>query len=180
MSINHTKNSLLLPFFKASPLSSSRKSFRTPAFLYIFILLCGSETLIAEESTLSAPPGNESVVASEKVVVKITESGLSPSKITLKSHDGSVFFLNATKNTSVAFEMTWGNRAAHCASPNLLLGKDGVLRSVYPIQPQDFSVICFPETGEYHYKVLSVSQSDQKNIDTESNTKELKGTVVIE
>jgi hypothetical protein len=132
--------------------------------LFIFPLQCfsASEPVKAGEMLPVAPAIKE--------IVKMTENGFEPSSITLRKLDSSVFFLNSTRDSLVTIQVPFGERKSHCASPNLDIGKDGVIRSKKPIGPRDFALICFPEPGTYKVMAQGVR----------GGTKEIVGTVNVQ
>ena len=92
----------------------------------------------------------------EKEVVKISEKGFEPTTMHLKKEDASVFFVNATSDSLLTFEIDFGARRMHCASSNLTQDGHGVLRSSKPVGPKDFALTCFPEKGKYQVKAFGV------------------------
>ena len=87
-----------------------------------------------------------------KEMVKVTDHGLVPPVVTFKKLDSSVFFVNTTKDSLVSLSVNFGDLPAHCASSNMKF-ESGVFRSIAPIGPQDFAILCFPERGTYDVKV---------------------------
>ena len=87
-----------------------------------------------------------------KEMVKVTDRGLVPPVVTFTKLDSSVFFVNTTKDSLVSLSVNFGDLPAHCASSNMKF-ESGVFRSIAPIGPQDFAILCFPERGTYDVKV---------------------------
>lgn len=92
-------------------------------------------------------------VSAEKEVVKVSAKGFEPAVLKLQREDASVFFVNTTQEDLLTFEIDFANRRAHCATSNLKLDSDGILRSSKPIGPKDFALTCFPEKGTYKVTV---------------------------
>ena len=85
----------------------------------------------------------------EKRVIRITPQGFVPSEIKLKKQDSSVFFVNSTENEKFNVAINFGPRRKHCWTKNMEVGNDGVIRTTKPVEPRDFALVCFPESGEY-------------------------------
>ena len=112
--------------------------------------------LVAEEgfpATTSPESSNE--------VVKVTASGVTPATLEMKREDSIVLFLNDTPDSLVTMELTFGKLSSHCASENLKIGEDGVIRSVAPIAPKDFATACFHDPGTYSYTIYGLKQAPQ-------------------
>lgn len=91
-----------------------------------------------------------------KEIVKVTDHGLEPATITFDKLDSSVFFVNETKDSLVTLTVDFGKLPAHCASGNMKF-EDGKMKSIEPIGPKDFAIMCFPEKGTYAVKVDGVA-----------------------
>lgn len=89
---------------------------------------------------------------SEKKVVRLTEHGLEPTNIVLKTLDSSVFFVNETRDSPLSLSVDFGSHRLHCATGNVKFA-DGKLHSVEPVGPHDFVLMCFPERGTYQVQV---------------------------
>ena len=138
--------------------------------LLLFLLLigaCSLQTSAASAEEDGKASGTE-VEAAEKETVLLTEKGLEPSTLTLKTLDGSVFFVNASKLGLASLEVQFNGRRAHCASENMKL-QEGTMRSIRPIGPRDFALLCFPERGNYTVNVRGV----------DGTTKTFTGNVVV-
>lgn len=118
------------------------------------------------EDAAAAPLPSESAT---KEIVKVTDSGLTPQDITINAADSTVFLVNFSESSPVDVAIEFGARRVHCHSKNLKLDEAGMMRTVKPVSPQDFAVLCFPEKGSYPYTVSFVSGKKQS----------YKGTVVI-
>ncbi len=106
------------------------------------------------------------VKAPKKEIIKISEQGVKPAVLNLEGADGSVFFYNTSGDQFMSFSIPWGDRRAHCATLNLKLDEDKVLRSAKAIRPGDFVLTCFPEPGRYEYQA-QVGQN------------KFKGTIIV-
>lgn len=96
---------------------------------------------------------SEADVSAQKEVVKVSEKGFEPSLLKLQREDASVFFVNTTSDALLTFEIDFAKRRAHCATSNMKLDSDGILRSAKPVGPKDFALTCFPEKGSYRVTV---------------------------
>jgi hypothetical protein len=121
-----------------------------------------SETAKDTSNSVPARARTDVPAKSKKVVLSIADSGLSNTALRLNEKDGSVFFFNDSSSDEVTLSVAWGTRAAHCASDNLKLEKDGALRTVRPMKKKDFSVVCFPESGEYRFVVAGLPAKGAK------------------
>ena len=104
-----------------------------------------------------------------KEIVKLTERGLEPQRVTLAERDSSVFFLNSTHDALASLNVNFGDKRAHCASANIKLDDSGTMRTVNAIGPKDFAIICFPDPGEYPVTVQGI----------DGTTKTYTGTVIV-
>lgn len=102
-------------------------------------------------------------------VIKVSEAGLSPATLEMKREDGLVLFLNDSAESLVTLELDFGKHATHCASENLKVGDDGVIRSSAPIAPKDFATTCFHDPGTYSYTIFGLKQAPQG----------LKGSIIV-
>jgi len=120
---------------------------------------------------ISAATRHEVPAKSPKLILSIRDGGLSNKALRLNEKDGSVFFFNDSSSDEVTLSIAWGSRAAHCASENLKLEKDGSLHTVKPMKKKDFSVVCFPESGEYNYVVAGLPSAAGKGGSVQINGK---------
>lgn len=100
----------------------------------------------------------------EKIVMKITDQGLVPSTLTLRSLDGSVFFVNTTRDSLATLNVDFAGKRAHCASGNMELKENGTLGSKAPIGPRDFAIACFPQPGTYAVRAFGINGKDQATV----------------
>ena len=128
-------------------------SFRLQYALFI-VLLNGlsASSALADDAESRDKDLNDAV----KEIVKVTDHGLEPSVITFNELDASVFFVNETKDSLVTLSVDFGSLPAHCASGNMKF-EDGKFKSIEPIGPKDFAIMCFPEKGSYDVKVDGVA-----------------------
>lgn len=128
-----------------------------PSFLLAVVLLSMPRIeLVADQgfpSSTSPESSNE--------VIKVTAAGLSPASLELRREDGIVLFLNDTPDSLVTMDLSFGKHATHCASENLKIGDDGVIRSVAPIAPKDFATACFHDPGSYSFTIYGLKQAPQ-------------------
>ncbi len=125
-------------------------------YTLVVSLLCCSSALahdLSESQTLDLDNA-------EKKVMKFVERGLEPKEIRLRSLDGSVFFVNSTKDSLVTMRVDFQGHDAHCASANMAF-KDGIMQSRAPIAPKDFAIMCFPGKGEYIVSAYGIGGSEK-------------------
>lgn len=122
-------------------------------FSWSFVDLAFAET--TQESENQESTRGEAVEAAEKETMKLTEHGIEPQFLTLKSLDASVFFVNTTKAGLASLEIQFSGKRAHCASENMKM-ENGVMKSIKPIGPHDFALLCFPEKGDYQIRVQGI------------------------
>ena len=91
-----------------------------------------------------------------KEIMRITASGAMPEQLELRGKDGSVFLLNGTRDDLLTLSVDFGAHRPHCASSNMKFDSDGVMRSVKPIGPKDFAIMCFPESGTYKISIAGL------------------------
>lgn len=89
------------------------------------------------------------VDSAEKFVIKVTEKGFEPPTLKLTHEDSSVFVVNSSKSSLLTLSMDFKGKKTHCASSNMRLSDEGILKSSEPIAPKDFALFCIPEKGEY-------------------------------
>jgi hypothetical protein len=99
------------------------------------------------------------VDSAEKLVLKVTENGFEPKSITLHQEDASVFVVNSSKASLLTLSIDFKGKKSHCASSNLAMSKDGILKSTEPVGTKDFAVFCLPEIGDY--EVIAYGLTDQ-------------------
>jgi len=136
-----------------------------PSFLLAGVLFVLPATgIFADDElpTLSLPE-------SRNKVISLGSSGISPSVLEMKPDDGIVLFLNDSADALVTLDLNFGKHATHCASDNLKIGDDGVIRSTQPIAPKDFATACFHDPGTYSYTIYGLKQAPQG----------LKGSIVV-
>jgi len=85
----------------------------------------------------------------EKLIIKVSESGFEPSAIKFHKEDSSLFVVNSSKSSLLTISFDFKGKKTHCASSNMSLSGDGILKSNAPIAPKDFAALCIPEKGKY-------------------------------
>ena len=91
-----------------------------------------------------------------KEILEITDAGPATAELHLPRKDGSVFLLNATKDSLLSYEIDFGKKQLHCWSKNLKPQGNGIVRTVQPVGPKDFAILCFPEKGAYPVRILGL------------------------
>ena len=99
------------------------------------------------------------VTESTSHIIRLTDHGLEPRALTTHIDDKIVFFVNDSSEALTTMEISFGQKITHCASSNLKIGEDGVIRSVRPFGPRDFATICVHEPGEYAFNVYGLTGS---------------------
>lgn len=118
------------------------------------LLFLLSQTTRADDKPLSLPE-------SQNQVIKITDRGLEPRSLEMKKEDRIAFFLNDSTDSLVTLELDFGSHASHCATENLKINENGMVRSIKPIAPKDFATTCFHDSGSYSFTVFGVKGSPQ-------------------
>jgi len=90
-------------------------------------------------------------------VILVSDNDVQPRHISLTSEELMVFILNKSRNNLVTFEVDFGKQEVHCSNDNVEAAGDGVLRSVVPIVPSDFTALCFHGVGSYPVKVYGIN-----------------------
>lgn len=107
---------------------------------------------------------------SQAQMVKLTDRGIEPTELTIKQEDSIAFFLNGTNESLVTLEINFKGHPTHCASLNMQIGEDGIVKSSKPIAPQDFASTCFHDTGKYDFTVYGLA----------SNPEGVKGSIIVQ
>lgn len=113
-------------------------------------------TLIAQ-SAFAHDEKDLSVENAEKLVMKVSEKGFEPTTIKFHHEDSSVFVVNSSKSSLLTLSIDFKGKKTHCASSNMILGDDGILKSSEPIALKDFALFCIPERGHYDLIAYGVS-----------------------
>ncbi|MCB0358313.1 MAG: hypothetical protein KDD44_01710, partial [Bdellovibrionales bacterium] len=56
-----------------------------------------------------------------------------------------------------SLEIEYGKHRLHCWSPNLHLDDSGIMKTIQPIAPKDFEIMCFPDSGRYPFTVRGLT-----------------------
>ncbi len=126
-----------------------------PTVLVATVLLLVLAGTPAAEDELPAA----TLPVSSNGVIKLGDAGLSPSVLEMRREDSLVLFLNDSAESLVTLQINFGTHASHCASENLTIGPDGVIRSSVPIAPKDFATACFHDPGSYSYTAFGLKRS---------------------
>lgn len=125
----------------------------------ITALVCAMFSLSTAAFAADTPDTFAEDISAQKVVVKVSEKGFEPQTVHLQKEDASIFFVNTTQESLLTFEINFGSHRAHCATSNMKLGTDGILRSSKPVGPKDFALMCFPQKGSYPVVVHGIHGS---------------------
>lgn len=152
-----SRSSLAPPTIKADNgvMNTHRsKNYRTYCIIYSICVLAAAGHLLkpqvscAQEETRPLP-----LESATKEIIKVTEKGLTPQNMTLSVPDSTVFLVNFADSAPMNVAIEFGQRRVHCHSKNLELDEAGIMKTIKPVNPQDFAVLCFPEKGTYPYTV---------------------------
>lgn len=142
-------------------------SSRLIARLALCLALAAGQAAAQEQSS---DPMVKLIPESQNQIVKLTDQGVTPQVLKMDKADSSVFFLNDSSDSLVTLALDYGGKQTHCASSNLQVGDDGIVRSKRPFGPKDFASVCFPDRGTYELKVFGLKP----------NIKGLTSTIIIE
>ena len=87
-------------------------------------------------------------------VMNITDSRISPNRVTLAKGGSSVFFLNSSSSSSFKLKIDYGKKVAHCASGKMEMNDEGVFASLNSVSSGEFISVCFPMPGQYPVKIV--------------------------
>ncbi|MCB0346319.1 MAG: hypothetical protein KDD66_14465 [Bdellovibrionales bacterium] len=110
-------------------------------------------------SALAAVEQDVHVSGPNYKIVRLTGAEAVASQTLLADDESGVFFVNDASQSNLQLEVDFGSRPAHCASPQMKMGSDGVYRSVEALKPNQFVSICFPFAGSYSFKATPESGS---------------------
>lgn len=108
--------------------------------------------------------------ASNNQIIKLTDSGIVPQKLTMRVDDSIVFLLNDSADSLTTLEIDFGGKQMHCNGSNVRAQDDGKVRSVRPFGPRDFASTCFHDRGTYSFTVYGLKP----------NPSGLTGTIYVE
>lgn len=123
---------------------------------YLFIALC-----TAISAGLNQQAHADQAAGPRNEILTVSQDGLVPSTITLARSASSLFLLNQTRDSLLTYEVDYGKKLAYCATGEAWMDKDGVLRSVRPIEPLAFRSFCLPQPGTYPIVVRGHSKFPQ-------------------
>jgi hypothetical protein len=127
---------------------------RASAAAFLLVALpCAAET---RRDALLNQTGSQPPVELKSEILKLTDRGLEPANVTLSSGEAILFLLNTSTDALATVEVTYGNRATHCATPNMKIEPDGVVHSSRPLGPKDFASVCFHDPGQYPITVYGL------------------------
>lgn len=125
-------------------------------------VMCAGMTAPAYAATSNEETGLvTSIPDSTNKIMKLGDDGIRPNRLSLEESGSSVFFLNTTPDEKISIEVTYGTKLGYCATGDMKMGKDGVLRSQEQVGPKHFIVVCFPQPGDYPIKVLGLKNHPQ-------------------
>ena len=137
---------------------------RISGYTFYGSLILSYVIFIAAEIAFAVPASpalSSEIEPSKNKVIKITDDGLFPPKLSLERGGSSIFFLNSTKASSVKIEIDYGKRLGFCATGAMEMTPEGILKSKSSLSPAHFTAVCFPEKGAYSVKVFGVSEHPQ-------------------
>lgn len=142
---------------------------RTPTRTLLFyrVMVCfGVVWVFASQTTYAETP----LTVQFNRLVKLTDRGLQPKALNMKLDESILFFLNDTTESLATIEIDFGKKPTHCASSNLKIDQDGVIRSSRPYGPKDFASVCFHDRGNYPFTIYGLKESPQG----------VRGSIVVE
>jgi hypothetical protein len=128
----------------------------TSAWIATFAL--GSYSVM-QKPALAEAPDNAQKADSQNKVITLRDSGVEPRELRMSVADSGIFFLNKTESSLATIEVDFGKKETHCASTNLEILENGVVRSSHPFQPRDFASICVHDTGTYPFKIYGLEKA---------------------
>jgi hypothetical protein len=108
----------------------------------------------ASNKVLSSEAAN--ISESRNRLIRLTDFGPVPAKLSMKREDSIVFFVNDTSESLTTLEIDFGDKPTHCGSANLKTGEDGKVRTTKPFGPNDFSSTCFHASGQYPVRIFGL------------------------
>lgn len=124
------------------------------SYLLKTILIANSLLLISRVERCYADfsdDGHKSEQNETNQVLIVTNNKISPEQLDLSPVGGSVFILN--KSSAPFFlEIDFGKKKAHCASREIEISKNGIMKTKEALKPNEFISICFPEKGIHPVK----------------------------
>ena len=93
---------------------------------------------------------------SKNQIITLGDNGPTPAVLTMKLSDSIVFFLNSSKNSLLTLKVDFGEHRTHCASSNLRIDNAGLVTSIRPFSPNDFSSMCFHDRGTYPFTIFGL------------------------
>jgi hypothetical protein len=137
-----------------------------PSFVLCLVLLYMPASGISEGS-----PGDISatIPESQSQIVKLTDKGLEPATLEMRTEDGVAFFLNDTTDSLITLDVAANGVKTHCASGNMKIDDNGTIRSNAPIVPKDFASTCFHKPGTYQFTVYGLP----------NHTEGVKGSIIV-
>lgn len=133
-------------------------------------ITCLPSVTFAHEQDAPAQANQSGNRVSQSRLISITDKGLRPSSLKVRTEDSIVFFLNDTSDSLTTLAVEFGNRVTHCASSNMKIEDAGTVESAKPFAPRDFASTCFHETGTYPVTVYGLRAFPQG----------AKGTIIVE
>lgn len=134
------------------------------------LLLCAVLVYLPTYGSVEAEEDRASVLPGQGQIITVSDAGVQPKTLTLKKGDGIAFILNDTSDSLITVDLTYGKHTTHCASSNLKIGEDGMIRSKEPIPPKEFASTCFHDSGTYAFTVYGSKGSPAGIV----------GTIVVE
>ncbi|MCB0360736.1 MAG: hypothetical protein KDD44_13905 [Bdellovibrionales bacterium] len=126
----------------------------------------------AKAESVAGAVGNDSneITPNKNQILRLTESGPRPQLLTITERGSSVFFYNDTADSLLTVGIDFAGRKTYCSTGKMLMGEDGVVRSIEPFSPRGFASVCFPEPGDYQVTVYGLK----------ANPKGLQSTIHVE
>ena len=129
---------------------------------YLFLpslLLCVVLSYLPTYGTVEAEDSGNALIPGQAQMITISDGGIEPLNLILKKEDALALFLNDSKDSLITLDLAYQKHATHCASSNLTIGDNGLIRSKEPIPPKDFASACFNEPGSYPFTIYGLKGS---------------------
>ena len=100
--------------------------------------------------------GHKSEQKEVNQVLVVTDYGIQPETLDLSPSGSSVFILNKSKKP-FTLEIDFGKKKANCASKEIEISSDGIMKTKQALKPSEFISICFPDKGIHKVKANNLN-----------------------
>lgn len=120
---------------------------RTLIFSNLLLAICTASNCFADFSE----SGHKTEQNETNKVLIISDNKIEPEQVDLSPAGGSVFILNKSSSPFI-LEIDFGKKKAHCASREIEMTKEGVMKTKETLKPNEFISVCFPDKGIHPVK----------------------------